>query len=94
MEGIKLKNIDLTGISKVEQKNKIREELKEFEEAICEHIVYATDVTKSHAIEEYFDLIQSALGQLEKEGISAEEVMKEYPKHLEKLKSRPRYKEK
>ena len=92
-QGIVLKNIDLTGITKVEQKNKIQEELREFEEAICEHIVYPTEKTKNHAIEEYFDLLQSALGQLEKEGITAEEVMKEYPKHLKKLEKRPRKKE-
>ncbi|NMF04551.1 hypothetical protein ACUH7Y_09520 [Clostridium beijerinckii] len=84
MEGIKLKNIDLTGISTLEQIDKVKEEDTEFMVAI-------ELADKPNAIEEFFDKIQSSLGVLEKVfGITAEEVMKEYPKHLEKLKDRPR----
>lgn len=85
-EGIILKNIDLTGISIMEQLNKVKEEDKEFMIAIELQ-------DKENAIEELFDKVQSSLGLLEKVfGISADDVMKEYPKHLEKLKSRPRQK--
>lgn len=97
MEGIKLKNIDLTGISKEEQFRKVKEELIELNNALIEDEYY-TDVEgdktelRLHIIEEYFDVVQSYLGLLEKHGISAEEAMKEYPKHLEKLKNRPREK--
>lgn len=81
---IELKNIDLTGISTLEQIDKVKEEDTEFMVAI-------ELADKPNAIEEFFDKIQSSLGALEKVfEITAEEVMKEYPKHLEKLKNRPR----
>lgn len=88
---IQLKNIDLTGISKGEQAQKVNEEMKEFFEAFQTYI-YDNGGSKSHVIEEFWDEIQSKLGLLEKYGISASDVMKEYPKHLEKLKTRPRQK--
>ena len=40
--------------------------------------------------EEFFDVMQSMLGLMHKEGITAEEVMEGYSKHLEKIKNRPR----
>lgn len=84
IEAIKLVNIDLTGISVIKQINKVKEEDTEFMIAI-------ETGDKEEAIKEYFDKIQAPLGLLEKVfGISADEVMKEYPKHLEKLKNRPR----
>lgn len=89
-EGIQLRNIDLTGISKFEQAGKVNEEMKEFFEAFKEYIENKTEDNKNHVIEELWDEIQSKLGLLEKYGISAEEVMKSYPKHLEKIKNRPR----
>ena len=93
IKGIVLKNIDLTGISRAEQFDKTKEEQYEFNDAILNYMDNATKENRKHAIEEYFDVMQSALGILQKFGISAEDVMKEYPKHLEKLKSRPRKKE-
>jgi phosphoribosyl-ATP pyrophosphohydrolase len=89
-EGIELKNIDLTGWNGLKQCEKIGEEIKEFYEATAEYLHNNTQESKDHAIEEYFDTLQSCLGLLAIAGISAEEVMKEYPKHLEKIKHRPR----
>lgn len=53
-------------------------------------MICTTEETKAHAIEEYLDLVQSALGLLSVANITAQEVMEAYPKHLEKLKNRPR----
>ncbi|WP_346905920.1 hypothetical protein [Clostridium sp.] len=83
---ISLKNIQLEGITIDEQIQKVFEELHEF-------IQGAMWGGIDNAIEEYFDVIQSGLGVLYKLGIDAEQVMKEYPKHLEKIKERPRRKE-
>lgn len=83
---IKLKNINLEGITMQQQIQKIYEEVDEFVQAIIKG-----DAT--NAIEEYFDVVQSGLGALQKMGLSADYVMRQYPKHEEKLKDRPRNKE-
>lgn len=85
---IKLVNIDLSKVDKLTQVLKAREEELEFFEALTDYV--SEKDTKKHVIEEFLDLMQSFLGVLQKEGISAEEVMEHYPKHLEKLKNRPR----
>jgi hypothetical protein len=92
-QGIVLKNIDLTGWNGLDQCKKISEELEELKESTADYIINNTQETKNHAIEEYLDVVQASLGLLAIAGISAEEVMKEYPKHIEKLKNRPREKE-
>ena len=92
VEGIVLKNIDLTGISRLEQGMKADEELEEFREAFIEYRENPTEENKLHVIEEWWDRNQAELGILEKEGITAEELQEYYPKHLEKLKNRPRSK--
>ena len=38
-------------------------------------------------VEEFFDVMQSMLGLMHKEGITALEVMEGYSKHLEKIKN-------
>lgn len=83
--GIELKNINLDGITQQEQINKIYEEVDEFVQGILKG-----DVT--NAVEEYFDMLQASLGALQKMGLSAEYVMSQYGKHLEKIKDRPRVK--
>lgn len=83
---VELKNINLDGITQQEQIKKIYEEVDEFVQAILKG-----DVTNS--IEEYFDVLQSGLGALHKMGLSAEYVMSQYDKHLEKIVNRPRVKE-
>lgn len=92
-KGIVLKNIDLNDITIIQEVNKYDEEIKEFNEAFYEYTVHETIENKEHLIEEYFDVLQSMLGLLDKLGITAQEVMQEYPKHLEKIKDRPRVKE-
>ncbi|WP_346935335.1 hypothetical protein [Clostridium sp.] len=84
---IELKNIPLDGITIEQQINKIYEEVDEFVQAIIKG-----DVT--NAVEEYFDVSQSSLGALQKMGLNADYVMSQYGKHLEKIKDRPRVKEK
>jgi phosphoribosyl-ATP pyrophosphohydrolase len=85
--GIELKNIDLTGISEEEQWNKIAEENTEFFLAL-------NNEDKANSVEEFWDCMQVRLGMLQiRLGITAEEVQAYYPKHLEKLKDRPRHKE-
>jgi phosphoribosyl-ATP pyrophosphohydrolase len=82
---IELKNIPLEGITQAEQIQKIYEEVDEFVQAVIKG-----DVT--NAIEELFDVVQASLGALQKMGLSAEYVMSQYPKHLEKIRFRPRQK--
>lgn len=85
---IELKNIDLSKVSIREQYKKAAEEGNEYWRAL-NGFIRGID-TKEHVIEEFFDWIQAELGILEKRGITADEVMAGYPKHLEKLKHRPR----
>ena len=85
---IELKNIDLRKVSIREQYKKAAEEEDEYWEAL-NGFIRGID-TKEHVIEEFFDWIQAELGILEKRGITADEVMEYYPKHLEKIKNRPR----
>lgn len=84
---VRFKNINLTGITVMEEFQKVKEEEMEFMVAI-------EIADKENAIEEFYDTIQSKLGLLYKIfGVTAEEVMKYYPYHLEKIKNRPRPKE-
>lgn len=84
VEGIKLVNINLTGITVMKQLQKVVEEEKEFMVAI-------EMADQENAIEEFWDNVQAKLGLLEKLfGITADKVMEKYPKHLEKIKNRPR----
>lgn len=87
---IQLVNIDLSGVSKEKQIEKIAEEYIEFLLALGDFKDNPTEENKSHVIEEYLDYIQAPLGILDKLGVKADEVMQGYPKHLEKLKYRPR----
>ncbi len=80
---IELKNINLDGVTIMRQINKVYEEVNEFEMAVV-----MGDV--DNAVEEFFDVVQASLGALQKMGLSAEYVMEQYPKHIEKLKFRPR----
>lgn len=83
---IELKNIDLTKVTRSEQFRKVLEEENEFVEAFF-------NLDKENMIEEFYDTLQAKLGLMHKCGISAEEVMEGYSKHLVKLSNRPRKKE-
>ena len=89
-----LKNIDLSKVTLEDQCKKIIEEGNEVVEAIVEYTIADTTEdrikAKKHVIEEYWDIVQAYLGLLQQYDITAEEVMAEYPKHLEKIKNRPR----
>ncbi|MEG2654931.1 MAG: hypothetical protein RSA29_04520 [Clostridium sp.] len=81
---IELKNIDLSSVTNEEQSDKVIEELNELMTAI-------KTGTDDEVVEETLDTFQSLLGLiLKRRNITAYEVMESYPKHLEKLKFRPR----
>ena len=81
---IELRNIDLSGISIKEQLEKANEEERELLDALANR-------NKDNAIEEFWDCVQVRLGMLQIGlGITADEVMEGYQKHLEKIKNRPR----
>lgn len=87
---IKLKNIDLSKITLCSQIKKSQEEDCELWESIQDYERDNIESNREHVIEEFWDRMQADLGVLYKLGISAYEVMQYYPKHLEKLKHRPR----
>lgn len=92
--GIKLVNIDLSSLTASDELKKLEEERKEFIDSVYEYLMNPTEEHKLHAIEEYWDEVQSALGYIERAtGITADEVMEHYDKHLEKIKYRPRVSE-
>lgn len=81
---IELKNIDISKVSKEGQLKKIFEEFSEVFHAI-------ENESDEEVAAETLDLIQSVLGYVYKtRGVSANFIMEQYPKHLEKLKNRPR----
>lgn len=97
MEGIKLVNIDLSGIDLDTQYKKVIEEMNELDEAVIDFLkLDGENIHKNlidDVISEYFDLIQASLGYIYlATGISAEQIMEQYPKHLSKMQFRPRQK--
>ena len=83
---IELRNINLENVSLLEQVNKVKEEDQEFLDAVRYE-------EEEHAIEEFWDKVQSSIGLLYKmRGITVDEVMSGYKYHLEKIKNRPRNK--
>jgi phosphoribosyl-ATP pyrophosphohydrolase len=83
---IKLRNIDLTDVNILNQIIKVKEEEYEFIQAIIKEDI-------DNAIEEFYDTLQAKLGLLQKKfNISADDVMKQYYKHVNKIKNRPRRK--
>lgn len=83
---IELKNINLDGVTVIEELEKLREEQKELRKAVILK-------NRENIKEEFWDVMQSWMGFLQlKFNITAEELMEYYPKHLEKIKDRPRVK--
>ena len=81
---IELKNINLEKVTLLDQIRKVKEEDQEFLDAVRYE-------EEEHAIEEFWDKVQSSIGLLYKmRGITADEVMSGYKYHLEKIKNRPR----
>lgn len=98
---IKLKNIDLSGVSLKAQYKKVFEEQHELERELfkLEDENFMQSLTsvpriacsyKQKVISEFWDIVQAWLEVLAKDNITADEVMAGYPKHLEKIKHRPR----
>ena len=84
--GIQLKNIDLTGYTLEEEKAKLLEEINELIK-----ITIDADANNSfeHFCEETFDILQVCVGIAEKKyEKSADDLMKEYAKHLLKMEQR------
>lgn len=83
-KGIVLQNIDLTGVTIKDQEEKIGEEWWELDAAL-------ESGDRDSIMEETWDNIQVLLGYVERVSrVNAEMLMRYYPKHLEKLKDRPR----
>lgn len=88
---IELKDLDLTGITPIEELRKVEEENKEFEDAVYECICNNTEENRNHVIEEFWDKVQSSLSYMQVTlGIKAVDAERSYPKHLQKIKKRPR----
>ena len=86
---IELKNIDLSKYTIEQQFDKAQEEKEELFEAIIDFLHQNTIENRNHVIEEFWDTVQANLGLVQKLGINVDEVMRCYPKHLEKIKNRP-----
>lgn len=80
---IELKNIDLDNISLKEQLEKVVKESKKLQHFIMNEPI-------ENIIGEFWNVVQANLGLLSKLGINEDRVMEYYPKHLEKLKYRPK----
>lgn len=91
---IELRNIDLTGLTLIDEMNKAEEEQKELYEAIVEYGYYPTTESRNHVKEEACDNIQVILSELKTVGIDIQEIVSYWnTEHLSKIKNRPRVKE-
>ena len=88
---IELRNIDLTGLTLIDEINKAEEEQKELYEAIVEYGYYTSLETEKHLLEEACDNIQVMLSILKTVGIDIQEIVSYWnTEHLRKIKLRPR----
>ena len=88
---IELRNIDLTGLTLIDEINKAEEERKELYEAIVEYGYYPTTESRNHVKEEACDNIQVILSELKTVGIDIQEIVEYWnTEHLRKIQFRPR----
>ena len=88
---IELRNINLTGLTLIDEINKAEEERKELYEAMLEYGYYPTTESKKHLLEESCDNIQVMLSILKTVGIDIQEIVSYWnTEHLRKIKLRPR----
>ena len=88
---IELRNINLTGLTLIDEINKAEEEQKELYEAIVEYGYYTSLETEKHLLEEACDNIQVMLSILKTVGIDIQEIVSYWnTEHLRKIKLRPR----
>lgn len=94
-KSIVLKNINLNNLSLDELYDKAIEDGKEFIDTIFSYIFSCdndnfdhedTEKCKEYAIEVFWNMVQLGIGFLQKINVDADEVMEEYPKHLQKIK--------
>lgn len=99
---IELRNIDLNGLTLMDELNKANEEVKEFKDAVHEYLYLKNDnwskkainESREHIKEEFCDVVQSHLSVLKMLGIDIKEISEYWNKvHNEKIKNRPRVKE-
>ena len=91
---IQLKNIDVSNVNFWEQRDKLIKDGEKFTDRVFDYIFYYDNYDseknykyKKHAIEEFWNMVQYGLGLLQKIDVDADEVMAEYPKHLQKIES-------
>ena len=88
---IELRNINLTGLTLIDEMNKAEEERKELLEAILEYGYSPTTESKKHLLEEACDNIQVILSELKTIGIDIQEIVEYWnTEHLRKIQLRPR----
>ena len=88
---IELRNIDLTGLTLIDEMNKAEEERKELYEAIVEYGYYPTTESRNNVKEEACDNIQVILSELKTVGIDIQEIVEYWnTEHLRKIQLRPR----
>ena len=91
LNGITLRNIDLTGLTLIDELVKAEEEEKEFREALLGYLYDKHEISRNHLLEELCDTIQVKLSTLKAIDIDIPEIVDYWnTKHLEKLKDRPR----
>lgn len=89
--GIELRNINLTGLTLVDELEKAEEEEKEFIQALINYLYDKHEISRNHLLEELCDTIQVKLSTMKTIDIDIEEIVAYWnTKHLEKLKDRPR----
>lgn len=92
--GVNLKNIDITGLTLVDELVKAEEEEKEFQQALIAYLYDTNGISREHLLEELCDTIQVKLSIMKTIDIDIEEIVEYWnSKHLEKLKNRPREKD-
>lgn len=89
--GIELRNIDLAGLTIIDELLKADEEETEFKQALIGYLQDRHEVSREHLLEELCDTIQVKLSTMKTIDIDIEEITEYWnTKHLEKIKDRPR----
>ena len=91
-KSIVLKNIDTSDKTFINQIEKVIKDGNKFAKSVANYVlapVYEknTVVCKEDAIKTFWEMVQTGLGVLQKIDVDADEVMAEYPKHLQKIES-------
>ena len=89
-KSIVLKNIDTSDKTFINQIEKVIKDGNKFAKSVANYVlapVYEknTVVCKEDAIKTFWEMVQTGLGLLQKIDVDADEVMEEYPKHLQKM---------